>query len=147
MSTLGGESPYMYEYGTTELSGENNQTGRASWSTILTEPLLTDNTAVTTFNFTKGSDEWDPIPALIDADPNTSVVNPESSDMKIFSAGSTVYLANVKAPSVVTVYNLNGVVVKSIEINADTHFDLSQGIWVINIISQKTQKSVKVAVF
>jgi hypothetical protein len=66
-NTLGGESPKMYEYGTIEASGEDNSDARASWSTLLTEPILTDGTEITTFNFTKGNDGWDPIP-LLDAE-------------------------------------------------------------------------------
>ncbi|WP_242118363.1 pectinesterase family protein [Aestuariivivens sediminicola] len=63
-SSLGGESPFMYEYGSTEASGEDNSANRASWSTVLTSPTLTDGTDITTFNFTKGNDGWDPIPQL-----------------------------------------------------------------------------------
>tara|TARA_R110002033_G_scaffold56090_3_gene104950 strand:- start:6392 stop:13069 length:6678 start_codon:yes stop_codon:yes gene_type:complete len=63
-NTLGGESTMMYEYGTLEESAENNSSNRASWSTSLTEPSLTDGTAITTLNFTKGTDGWDPIPDL-----------------------------------------------------------------------------------
>ncbi len=62
---LGGQSPFMYEYGTIEKSGENNQAGRAAWSAVLTQPVLKDGTAITPFNFTKGSDNWDPIPGLV----------------------------------------------------------------------------------
>jgi pectin methylesterase-like acyl-CoA thioesterase len=66
--SLGGQSPFMYEYGTIEESGENNLPNRASWATVLTEPTLKDGTAITTFNFTKGSDGWDPLPGLIAGD-------------------------------------------------------------------------------
>ncbi len=65
---LGGQSPYMYEYGTLETSGENNLPSRAAWATVLTTPTLKDGTAITPLNFTKGSDGWDPIPALIAGD-------------------------------------------------------------------------------
>lgn len=147
MNTLGGESPYMYEYATNEVSGENNQAARASWSTLLSEPKLADNTDITPFNFTKGSDNWDPIQVLSKADPNTSIVAPESSQVKILSAGSTVYVTNVQSPSVVTVYKLNGVLVNTIEINADTHFNLNQGFWIVRVVSQKSQNAIKVAVF
>ncbi|RXP46886.1 T9SS C-terminal target domain-containing protein [Lutibacter sp. HS1-25] len=64
-NTLGGESSMMYEYGTKESSNENNSGNRASWSTVLTAPTLKDGTEITTFNFTKGNDDWDPIPELI----------------------------------------------------------------------------------
>ncbi|GAA4294008.1 pectinesterase family protein [Aestuariibaculum suncheonense] len=65
-NTLGGESALMYEFGSIEKSGENNSANRASWSTVLSTPTLTDGTEITTFNFTKGNDDWDPIPTLIE---------------------------------------------------------------------------------
>ena len=65
---LGGQSQFMYEYGTIEKSGENNLPNRASWSTVLAQPTLKDGTAITPFNFTKGSDGWDPLPGLMAAD-------------------------------------------------------------------------------
>lgn len=65
-NSLGGESAFMYEYGTIESSGENNADNRASWSTLLSAPILKDGTEITTFNFTKGNDGWDPIPSLIE---------------------------------------------------------------------------------
>jgi len=60
-NTLGGESSLMYEYGSIELSGEDNSSGRATWATLLSSPVLTDGTDITPFSFTKGSDDWDPI--------------------------------------------------------------------------------------
>ena len=47
-NTLGGESPMMYEYGTKELSGENNSASRAAWAKILESPVIDDGkTAIT----------------------------------------------------------------------------------------------------
>ncbi|MEX1383153.1 pectinesterase family protein, partial [Lutibacter sp.] len=92
-NSLGGESALMYEYGTNEASGENNSASRAAWSTVLTAPTLTDGTEIKTFNFTKGDDDWDPLPGLIASDdsdndgildPNDNCVysyNPDQADM------------------------------------------------------------------
>ena len=41
-NTLGGESPMMYEYGTKELSGENNSASRAAWAKLLESPVIDD---------------------------------------------------------------------------------------------------------
>ncbi|GAA0891962.1 hypothetical protein GCM10009122_16410 [Fulvivirga kasyanovii] len=60
-NSLSGESPGMYEYGTIEASGEDNSASRASWSTVLTTPFLADGTEITPYNFTKGTDGWDPL--------------------------------------------------------------------------------------
>ena len=46
--SLGGPSAGMYEYGTVEVSGENNFAQRASWSTPLTELVLNDGTDIST---------------------------------------------------------------------------------------------------
>lgn len=60
LSTLGGEAP-CYEYNSTEEAGVDNSASRVSWSTVLSEPTLADGTEITPYNFTKGSDGWDPI--------------------------------------------------------------------------------------
>lgn len=92
-NTLGGESNKMYEYGTVEASGENHMEDRASWSTVLDSTVLTDGTEITTFNFTKGNDDWDPLPSMeanddsdhdgvLDVDDNCiSTPNPDQADM------------------------------------------------------------------
>lgn len=50
-NTLSGESPKMCEYNTTEKSGENNGSARASWTTMLTEPKLADGSDITPKTF------------------------------------------------------------------------------------------------
>ncbi|MGM1056535.1 MAG: pectinesterase family protein [Bacteroidota bacterium] len=92
-NTLGGESEKMYEYGTVQESGENHMDDRAEWSTVLDEPVLNDDTPITTFNYTKGDDGWDPLPGLkagddtdndgvLDVDDNCiSTPNPDQADM------------------------------------------------------------------
>lgn len=77
-NTLGGESAKMYEYGTMEASGEDNSASRASWATLLNAPTLSDGTEISPFNFTKGSDDWDPIPGLLDT--NTALANLEVAE-------------------------------------------------------------------
>lgn len=84
-NTLGGESSMMYEYGTVEVSGEDNSSNRASWSTVLSTPILTDGTEITTFNFTKGNDDWDPIPALEASDDSDRDGILDSSDNCIYA--------------------------------------------------------------
>ncbi|UKM66487.1 pectinesterase family protein [Flavobacteriaceae bacterium GSB9] len=100
-SSLGGESPFMYEYGTIEESGVDNSGNRVSWSTVLSTPILTDGTEITTFNFTKGNDGWDPIPTLdaeedsdydgvLDTDDNCNLAyNPNQEDFDNDGIGDT----------------------------------------------------------
>ncbi|MCB0494702.1 MAG: T9SS type A sorting domain-containing protein [Cyclobacteriaceae bacterium] len=82
-NTLGGESAKMYEFGTIEESGVDNSANRASWSTVLSAPQLTDGTDITLFNFTKGDDDWDPFADLIDTDNTLSSLSVEESVVSI----------------------------------------------------------------
>ncbi|MEY2870067.1 MAG: hypothetical protein RIR01_2573, partial [Bacteroidota bacterium] len=63
-NSLSGTSNNIYEYSTIEKSGVNNSGNRASWSKVITTPVLTDGTEIKPFNFTKGTDGWDPFPLL-----------------------------------------------------------------------------------
>jgi pectin methylesterase-like acyl-CoA thioesterase len=85
-NSLGGESKLMYEFGTIEKSGVNNSSNRASWSTILTKDTLTDGTAINTYNFTKGTDNWDPIPALVAADIKSLTISADNKSKLYTSA-------------------------------------------------------------
>ncbi|HKJ40565.1 MAG TPA: T9SS type A sorting domain-containing protein, partial [Sunxiuqinia sp.] len=141
----GGESEFMYEYGTVEESGENNQASRASWSTMLTEPKLKDGTDITTFNFTKGNDGWDPLPDLIAADPSTGVAQPRlQSAVHVYAAGRKIYVSNVKSNTIVNVYSINGTLVKTFATKVDTDFNFDQGLWIVRVLAADGQKAVKV---
>ncbi|KQB39101.1 Pectinesterase [Flavobacterium daejeonense] len=63
-NSLSGTSDNIYEFGTIENSGVNNSGNRVSWSKVLSTLVLTDGTEITPFNFTKGTDGWDPFPIL-----------------------------------------------------------------------------------
>ena len=147
-NSLGGNSAKMYEYGTIENSGVNNGTSRAAWATLLSAPTLTDGTAITTLNFTKGSDGWDPIPALIAADPalGTHQYNAMTS-VNATAYKNNVVVSNVKSNTKVLVYSINGSLVKSFETNADTNFNLNTGIWIVVLKANDGQKSVKLMTY
>ena len=53
-------SSRSYEFATEEESGVDNSANRVSWATVLQTATLPDNTEITLFNFTKGSDNWQP---------------------------------------------------------------------------------------
>ena len=145
-NTLGGESKMMYEFGTRELSGENNSGARASWSTILTTPKLTDGTEITTFNFTKGSDGWDPIPELIAGDVASAVHNtlPQSS-VRVFSDGHEIYFTNVRSETIIFEYDLQGCLNRTYTIYNDTQImPEKSGIHIIYLKATDGIKSVKV---
>jgi len=48
-NSLGGTSPFMYEYGSKELSGEDNTAKRAEWAKLLTEAKIDDGKTEITY--------------------------------------------------------------------------------------------------
>jgi pectin methylesterase-like acyl-CoA thioesterase len=146
-NSLGGTSAKMYEYGTVENSGVNNTVSRASWSTSLTSPILTDGTAITTFNFTKGADNWDPIPQLITNDTLGIKNFQANSAVNVYAYTNNIVVSNVKSNTKVFVYSLTGSLVKSFETNSDTNFNLNGGVWIVLVKDADGQKSVKLMTF
>jgi pectin methylesterase-like acyl-CoA thioesterase len=146
-SSLSGTSDRCYEYGTIEKSGENNLSSRVSWSHVLSSPALPDGTSLTCYSFTSGSDGWDPIKDLIASDV-TGVTNTEAGNGSAFVTvnGNIVSVYGINSESRINVYNLNGSLVKSIKVSEDTQFDLSQGLWIVKVTSDKGNRSVKVNV-
>ncbi len=97
-NTLGGESAKMYEFGTIEESGVDNSSNRVSWATLLTEGILTDETEVTAFNFTRGNDSWDPFAGLLDTDADLLELSVAEGELTpAFSAEVTEYTVEVPA--------------------------------------------------
>ena len=144
-SSLGGESTKMYEYGTIEESGEDNSGSRAPWSTVLAEPTLTDGTAITTFNFTKGNDNWDPIPTLIANDPETGFYTPKSeASVQMYVNSGKLYIQNVTSRTQVNIYSINGALVSSFETSSDNTFTINKGLWIVKVITGEGSKAIKV---
>lgn len=143
-NSLGGESSMMYEYGTTELSGEDHSASRALWATLLTDPVLSDGTEISNFNFTKGNDGWDPLPDLIEFDPIGSAREIPLSEVNIHSYGNTVFISNVKSETQIRVFDTYGRLFKTLETNADMTFDFANGMWVVEVQAADGMKAVKV---
>ncbi|MDR6969400.1 exo-poly-alpha-galacturonosidase [Flavobacterium arsenatis] len=142
-NTLGGTSSGMYEYGTIENSGIDNSAVRANWATSLTNPVLNDGTSITPFNFTKGTDDWDPFPELINNDLGVDVYNPVS-EVNVFAVENSIYIRNVLCKTQINVYAINGALIKSIETVNDTNIDIADGIWIVTVQSADGNKAVKV---
>ncbi|MFH6767898.1 pectinesterase family protein [Gaetbulibacter aquiaggeris] len=141
-SSLGGESNKMYEYGTIEnASGVDNSSLRASWSTVLSTPTLTDDTAITTFNFTKGTDNWDPISELNALGIDDFKVG--STSVKVSGYNNKIHVSQVKSKTNINIYSITGALVKSIQTNVDTSFDFENGLWIVAIKDAVGQKTVK----
>ncbi|MBN2236934.1 MAG: hypothetical protein JW729_05210 [Bacteroidales bacterium] len=146
MSTLGGESNKMYEYGTIEnASGIDNSGNRASWSTVLTTPTLTDGTDITTFNFTKGNDDWDPIGTLY-----TMLFEPSNSPTSLvhaYGSRGEIHVTHVTSTTNIQIYTVAGALVESLQTNTDLNFALKAGVFIARIQDADGQKSVKLFVY
>ncbi|MBP1677495.1 MAG: hypothetical protein H6Q20_2054 [Bacteroidetes bacterium] len=142
-NSLGGQSAGMYEYGTTETSGTSNAASRATWATQLTTPTLTDGTAITALNFTKGNDNWDPLAELILNDTNTGLQQPVTGNVSISLQGNTVSISGIESPTRVYVYNAVGKLQSSTNIAADSQITLPQGLWIIKVTNPENQTILK----
>ena len=138
-NTLGGTSPGMYEYGTTELSGVNNSANRAAWTTVLSQPQLNDGTVINTLNFTKGNDGWDPFAEITLA---AGSVKTEIGT-RAYSLKNEVFIREVKGETVVKVYTMSGTLFKTSVTSKDHSFSLPAGVWVVTLQNTKGIKNVK----
>ncbi|WP_243473815.1 pectinesterase family protein [Winogradskyella sp. MH6] len=139
-SSLGGVSSMMYEYGTIEnASGVDNSGTRAPWSTVLSSPTLTDGTAITTFNFTKGTDDWDPFPELLSVG---DFKNAQSSAF-VKTYNQKLHISNVTSENRVLVYAITGALVKDFETSVETSVDIEDGIWIVKLIDGNGSKVFK----
>ncbi|MEL1254923.1 pectinesterase family protein [Flavobacterium sp. DGU38] len=138
------ESPYMYEYGTIENSGENNTASRAAWATKLATPVLAGSVAITTFNFTKGSDNWDPLPQLISNENLGVKDNTPTSAVNVVGYKNRIAVSNVKSETSVAIYSITGAKVRSFKTSQDSDFEFQNGVWIVVVKAVDGQKSVKV---
>jgi len=139
-SSLGGESTMMYEFGTIEnATGVDNSDSRAPWSTVLSTPELTDGTAINTFNFTKGADDWDPFQTVLSVNnyPNSEVgVIVKAFDQKL-------HLTNIISKTKVEIFSITGALVEKVNVSFDTSLKIADGIWIVKITSENGTKIVK----
>ncbi len=142
-NSLNGTSPGMYEYGTIELSGVNNSGSRASWATFLTSPTLTDGTAITTFNFTKGNDNWDPIPDL-EEETLGSTQTSLNKNIKIYAVNNQIFINNKGEKTQIKIYGMNGMLVKQKDVKESGFFTMPSGIWIVTASAANGRQSVKV---
>ncbi|MBZ4041822.1 hypothetical protein [Flavobacterium hibisci] len=139
------ESTKMYEYGTNEKSGVNNSASRAGWtSPVLSAPVLKDGTAITTLNFTKGSDGWDPLPQLISNDNLGVKDNTPTSAVNVVAYKNRIAISNVKSETAVAIYTITGAKVKTFKTAQDIDFEFQSGVWIVLIKAEDGQKAVKV---
>lgn len=146
-NTLSGSSALCCEYGTIEQSGADNSGSRASWATVLAEPKLADGTEITTLNFTKGTDGWDPFPALIANDPAASICTPDvnGGQWTVFADGNLLHVQGIEGSTRIAVYGTDGQLVQNLETGSNVSLPLQEGIWIVRISDSQGTRTMKVA--
>ena len=64
----------------------------------------------------------------------------------VFSNGNQVMVSNVKSNTTIAIYAITGALVKTIETNSDTNFNLNPGFYIAKVKSSEGEKSVKLLV-
>ncbi|MEO8252837.1 MAG: T9SS type A sorting domain-containing protein [Flavobacterium sp.] len=133
-NSLGGTSDNIYEFATIEDSGVDNSAKRVAWSKVITVPKLADQSDITTFNFTKGTDGWDPIPELetiVSLPPDTFSVLVNSATCNGLSNGSITIASKEKTLNYTVSINKTTVVLNSEKGYANTVEKLSAGVYTV----------------
>jgi exo-poly-alpha-galacturonosidase len=112
---------------------------------VLSSPTLLDGAEITPFNFTKGDDDWDPLPDLISGDVEVGVDQVRKEPKVIvYSFGNKLYISNVQTKTRVNVFNVQGLLVNAFATNFDTHVNLDSGFWIVQVNNREGHKAVKV---
>lgn len=132
---VSGGSNRSYEYGTVEEADVDNTNQRASWATILQEPVLPDGTKISLYNFTKGNDGWDPF-----KDNKTSVR--QASDMPFLSystARGRLRIDPVKEDTLVQIYSIDGreLYAQTLHKGCEKQWIMPQGVYVVKADSKR----------
>jgi len=115
---------------------------------LLIQPALTDGTAITTFNFTKGSDNWDPIPGLVENDSQSDLYRPGYLSQVVVNVfGDSVFVKNVTRNTTIRVYSINGSLIKTVKTDSDTSFTLEKGVWIVKVFTSEGQQTFKVGLY
>lgn len=146
-NTLGGTSPGMYEFGTLETSGEDNNAARASWATLLSQPILPDGSPITPLNFTKGNDGWDPLPTLLEGDIVSSQRFLPQNNIRVYAHQNRVYLSDISGKTQVQLYDLYGRLLRTFAVFGDHEFQVPAGVWIIKVDDNTGTQAVKVITF
>lgn len=145
-NSLSGESPYCSEFGTIEKSGVDNMGQRVDWSTVLTEEKLADGTEITPFNFTKGTDGWDPFPALIEQDATSVLTSEAATPLTVSVSGSNVIVKGFSGKAEVAVFGIDGTAKQHQHVLDEAVLNLGKGMWVISVNDETGCRVAKVLV-
>ncbi|WP_055411816.1 pectinesterase family protein [Nonlabens sp. YIK11] len=140
-NTLAGESNKMYEFGTIEnASGVDNSNSRVAWSTVLSTPTLNDGTEINTFNFTKGTDDWDPFATL-----NVETIQSNNVfQVSVKAYSHQLFVENVSMPTTISIYNLAGALIQTFDTDVDTSVQIKDGLYIVSAENYQGRKAFKV---
>lgn len=137
-------SPRSYEYGTQECV--DNSDKRIAWGVVLTEPVLTDGTKISLFNFTKGKDDWNPFQEDISG---IQTVSETELDITVVAADNILTIGRNMSDmetTQCTIYDISGRQIMSQTINAATSIYLSNGIYIVNLQRNSKSQTVKIRI-
>lgn len=70
----------------------------------------------------------------------------EGVSTNVKAIGDTVYVSNVKSNSEINIFGLTGALIKTVNTNSDTSFNLNAGFYIATVKTSEGQKSVKLVV-
>ncbi|MGQ7947325.1 T9SS type A sorting domain-containing protein [Flavobacterium sp. WC2509] len=62
----------------------------------------------------------------------------------VYSKGKQVFISNIKSTTKVDVYSISGALVKSLQTESDTSFNLNSGVYIAKVKSSEGEKAVKI---
>ncbi len=125
-------SQRSYEYGSIEQAGIDNTDKRVEWATVLQSPVLPDGTEIRLYNFTKGSDEWDPF-----NDKTTAVEQTNESSFRVNqTAKGTLYITPMQGDTSVQIYTIDGVQLYSNTLHGESEISLTMPAGVYIVVAQ-----------
>lgn len=136
-------STRSYECGSIEQAGIDNSGSRVEWSTVLSSPTLPDGTEIRLYNFTKGTDEWDPF-----NDKNTAVELTNESSFRVNqTARGTLYITPMQGDTSVQIYTLDGMQLYSCMLQGESEIKVNMptGVYIVvaqNNHNQYVQKTI-----
>lgn len=140
---VSGGAERSYEYGTMEEAGVDNTDKRASWATVLEEPVLPDGTEINLYNFTKGNDDWDPF-----KDKKTSVQQPADVPFMLYStARGLLQINRVEEDTMVQIYSIDGreLYAQTLYNGNEKQWIMPEGVYVVKVGSKQGEYVQKVS--
>jgi hypothetical protein len=64
--------------------------------------------------------------------------------VNIYSAGSRIYISNLQTKAMVNIYSITGSLVKRFATSESAELNFNSGLWIVNLITEEGQKTVKV---